>query len=208
MTAAPQGYVFQTGDLPTADTIILTHKLGREYQMGSETVHALRRVDLQIKRNEFTAIMGPSGSGKSTLMNLLGCLDTSTEGEYWLNQQKVSELNDDELARIRNKEIGFVLDVARAQREDTRRQVNADLTQYFASLAAAETRHDVAVASIAAAQEQLRIEQERYRLGATTIVEVLTIQGNREQAEVDRIQALFDYLVAKAQIESLIGREL
>lgn len=108
MTAAPQGYTFQTGDLPTADTIILTHKLGREYQMGSETVHALRRVDLQIKRNEFTAIMGPSGSGKSTLMNLLGCLDTPTEGEYWLNQQKVSELNDDELARIRNKEIGFV----------------------------------------------------------------------------------------------------
>ena len=100
------------------------------------------------------------------------------------------------------------LDVARAQREDTRRQVNADLTQYFASLSAAETRHDVAVTSIAAAQEQLRIEQERYRLGATTIVEVLTIQGNREQAEVDRIQALFDYLVAKAQIESLIGREL
>ena len=98
--------------------------------------------------------------------------------------------------------------MARAQREDTRRQVNADLTQYFASLSAAETRHDVAVTSIAAAQEQLRIEQERYRLGATTIVEVLTIQGNREQAEVDRIQALFDYLVAKAQIESLIGREL
>jgi outer membrane protein TolC len=100
------------------------------------------------------------------------------------------------------------LDVARAQEENNRRQVNADLTQYFAALAAAETRHAVAVASIAAAQEQLRIEQERYRLGATTIVEVLTIQGNREQAEVDRIQALFDYLVAKAQIESLIGREL
>ncbi|MBI4420865.1 MAG: ABC transporter ATP-binding protein, partial [Gemmatimonadetes bacterium] len=88
--------------------MILTHKLARDYVLGSEVVHALRGVNVQIRRNEFTAIMGPSGSGKSTLMNLLGCLDTPTSGEYWLNGQKVSELGDDELARIRNKEIGFV----------------------------------------------------------------------------------------------------
>lgn len=100
------------------------------------------------------------------------------------------------------------LDVSRSQAADTKRRVNAELTQYFASLAASEARHLIAVASIAAAGEQLRIEQERYRLGATTIVEVLTVQGNLEQAQVDRIQALFDFLVAKAQIESLIGREL
>jgi len=99
---------FRTGDMPQADIIILTHKLKREYVLGAEVVHALQGVSLQIKRNEFTAIMGPSGSGKSTLMNLLGCLDTPTGGEYWLNHQKVSELDDDELARIRNKEIGFV----------------------------------------------------------------------------------------------------
>jgi putative ABC transport system ATP-binding protein len=99
---------FKTGDMPTADVVILTYKLTRDYQLGSEVVHALRRVDLQIRRNEFVAIMGPSGSGKSTLMNLLGCLDTPTAGEYWLNSQKVSELEDDELARIRNKEIGFI----------------------------------------------------------------------------------------------------
>jgi putative ABC transport system ATP-binding protein len=99
---------FRTGDIPQPDIVILTYKLARDYQMGSETVHALRGVDLQIRRNEFVAIMGPSGSGKSTLMNLLGCLDTPTMGEYWLNGQKVSELNDDDLARIRNKEIGFV----------------------------------------------------------------------------------------------------
>jgi putative ABC transport system ATP-binding protein len=99
---------FHTGDMPQPDIIILTHRLTRDYQVGTETVHALRGVELQIRRNEFTAIMGPSGSGKSTLMNLLGCLDTPTDGEYWLNGQKVSDLNDNELARIRNKEIGFV----------------------------------------------------------------------------------------------------
>ncbi|MDH3292315.1 MAG: ABC transporter ATP-binding protein [Gemmatimonadota bacterium] len=99
---------FATGDIPQPDIIILTHKLKRDYEMGSEVVRALQGVDLQVQRNEFTAIMGPSGSGKSTLMNLIGCLDTPTSGEYWLNHQQVSELDDDELARIRNKEIGFV----------------------------------------------------------------------------------------------------
>lgn len=108
MTNAARHMEFHTGDIPQADIIILTHDLGRDYEMGSEVVRALRGVDIQIRRNEFTAIMGPSGSGKSTLMNLLGCLDTPTMGEYWLNHQKVSELDDDELARIRNKEIGFV----------------------------------------------------------------------------------------------------
>ena len=107
MTTA-QAMSFHTGDTPTPDIVILTHNLKREYQMGAEVVHALRGVDIQIKKNEFVAVMGPSGSGKSTLMNLIGCLDTPTGGEYWLNSQKVSDLSDDELARIRNKEIGFV----------------------------------------------------------------------------------------------------
>ena len=100
--------LFRTGDTPLPDVIILTHKLTREYDMGSELVRALRGVSVQIRRNEYVAVMGPSGSGKSTLMNLVGCLDTPTSGEYWLNGQKVSDLADDELARIRNKEIGFV----------------------------------------------------------------------------------------------------
>ena len=99
---------FRTGDTPLPDIVILTHKLARDYEMGAEVVRALRGVDIQIRKNEYVAIMGPSGSGKSTLMNLIGCLDTPTAGEYWLNGQKVSDLNDDELARIRNKEIGFV----------------------------------------------------------------------------------------------------
>ena len=108
MTSSTERIDFRTGDIPQPDVIIVTRKLTREYELGSETVRALRGVDVQIRRNEFTAIMGPSGSGKSTLMNLIGCLDTPTAGEYWLNGQQVSELNDDELAHIRNKEIGFV----------------------------------------------------------------------------------------------------
>jgi putative ABC transport system ATP-binding protein len=94
-------------DVPR-DAIIVTRNLQREYDMGGEIVRALRGVDITIRRNEFVAIMGPSGSGKSTLMNMIGCLDTPTHGEYWLNGHRVSELEDNELARIRNREIGFV----------------------------------------------------------------------------------------------------
>ncbi len=94
-------------DVPR-DAVIVVRNMKRDYEMGSETVHALSGVDVTIRRNEFVAIMGPSGSGKSTLMNLIGCLDSPSEGEYWLNGHRVSELGDDELARIRNKEIGFV----------------------------------------------------------------------------------------------------
>ena len=94
-------------DVPR-DAVIVTRNLQREYDMGGEVVRALRGLDIVIRKNEFVAIMGPSGSGKSTLMNMIGCLDTPNAGEYWLNGHRVSELGDDELARIRNKEIGFV----------------------------------------------------------------------------------------------------
>jgi putative ABC transport system ATP-binding protein len=95
--------------VPPESCMIAAEDLWKTYDMGSEQqVHALRGVNLRIQRNEYVAIMGPSGSGKSTLMNLIGCLDTPSKGQYWLNSQLVSELDDDELARIRNKEIGFV----------------------------------------------------------------------------------------------------
>jgi putative ABC transport system ATP-binding protein len=90
------------------DTIIQVRGLTRDYVMGSETIQALRGVDLDIPRNEYVAIMGPSGSGKSTMMNMIGCLDTPTAGEYWLNGLEVSHMSDDALARVRNREIGFV----------------------------------------------------------------------------------------------------
>jgi len=90
------------------EPVLRVKGLGRDYTMGSETVHALRAVDLTVARNEYLAIMGPSGSGKSTLMNILGCLESPTRGEYWLNGALVSGLTDNELAHIRNREIGFV----------------------------------------------------------------------------------------------------
>lgn len=88
--------------------IIRTQNLTRSYQMGEEEVHALSGISLEIEKGDYVAIMGPSGSGKSTLMNLLGCLDSPTSGEYWLNGQAVGSLSDDELAHVRNKEVGFV----------------------------------------------------------------------------------------------------
>ena len=88
--------------------LIETHDLWKTYAMGAEEVHALRGVSVQIEQGEYVAIMGPSGSGKSTLMNVIGCLDTPTKGTYFLNGKRVSDMNDNELARIRNEEIGFV----------------------------------------------------------------------------------------------------
>lgn len=98
----------QTLNAPPPDVLIRTRDLWKTYEMGDNAVHALSGVSFEIKRGEYAAIMGPSGSGKSTLMNLIGCLDTPTRGDYWLNGRLVSELTDDELAYIRNKDIGFV----------------------------------------------------------------------------------------------------
>ncbi len=107
-TAERRAVVTSPGATPSREWVIVTRGLKREYDMGGEVVRALRGVDVAIRRNEYVAIMGPSGSGKSTLMNLIGCLDTPTAGEYWLNGVLVSKMEDDELARVRNKEIGFV----------------------------------------------------------------------------------------------------
>jgi putative ABC transport system ATP-binding protein len=102
---APQSY---RKDLVDTGIVIQTEDLWKTYEMGAEQLHALRGVSIEIHKGEYVAIMGPSGSGKSTLMNLIGCLDTPTKGSYWLAGRLVSQLDDDELAYIRNKEIGFV----------------------------------------------------------------------------------------------------
>jgi len=103
-----QDRVGANADGPHPGDVIVTNNLWKTYEMGDQTVNALRGVDIRIRHNEYVAIMGPSGSGKSTLMNLIGCLDSPSHGQYWLNGHDVSSLNDDQLARIRNKEIGFV----------------------------------------------------------------------------------------------------
>ena len=106
--APEQNRTGANADGPHPGDVIVTDNLWKTYEMGDQQVHALRGVDIRIRHNEYVAIMGPSGSGKSTLMNLIGCLDSPSQGRYWLNGHDVSQLNDDELARIRNKEIGFV----------------------------------------------------------------------------------------------------
>jgi putative ABC transport system ATP-binding protein len=96
------------GGRAVSDVVIRVEGLRKTYRMGSEEVHALRGVNLEIRRNEYVAVMGPSGSGKSTFMNLIGCLDIPSSGQYWLNGQPVAGLSEEALARIRNREIGFV----------------------------------------------------------------------------------------------------
>jgi putative ABC transport system ATP-binding protein len=125
-------------DIPR-DAVIVTRNIERHYVMGSETVMALRGVDVTIRRGEFVAIMGPSGSGKSTLMNLIGCLDTPTHGEYWLNGHRVSELGDDALALIRNKEIGFVFQTFNLLPRATALQ-NVELPLVYAGIPAKERK--------------------------------------------------------------------
>ena len=125
-------------DVPR-DAIIVTRNIERHYVMGAEVVMALRGVDLTIRKGEFVAIMGPSGSGKSTMMNLIGCLDTPTHGEYWLNGFRVSELKDDDLALIRNKEIGFVFQTFNLLPRATALQ-NVELPLVYAGIPAKERK--------------------------------------------------------------------
>ena len=107
-TASSPGFAAPERQGFPGQNVIRTEALWKSYQMGSEAVHALQGVNLEIAHSEYVAIMGPSGSGKSTLMNIIGCLDTPSSGRYWLNGQDVSQLDDDDLAHVRNREIGFV----------------------------------------------------------------------------------------------------
>src|SRR5256885_8321582 len=113
-TATPKtsAGVYPKAEMPLSDgqgqVLIAMENIWKTYDMGAEKVHALHGVSFKVHRGEYVAITGPSGSGKSTLMNLIGCLDTASQGDYWLNGKNVSEMDDDELARIRNQEVGFV----------------------------------------------------------------------------------------------------
>ena len=121
------------------DVVINTEGLCKNYVLGAETVRAVRGVNLVIRRGEFVAMMGPSGSGKSTFMNLIGCLDTPTDGEYWLNGRRVSELSDDQLARVRNRDIGFVFQTFNLLPRATSLH-NVELPLIYAGVAAKERK--------------------------------------------------------------------
>src|SRR6476619_4742717 len=114
-----------------SNSLISMREIWKTYQMGSEQVHALHGVSFDIPKGEYIAIIGPSGSGKSTLMNLIGCLDTPTSGEYWLNGVQVSDMDDNDLAEIRNKEIGFIFQTFNLlPRSDALRNVELPLVYY------------------------------------------------------------------------------
>ncbi|MBA3440087.1 MAG: ABC transporter ATP-binding protein [Pyrinomonadaceae bacterium] len=152
LAAPPQTAALDHGDLLAHDAVpaslISMRDIWKTYQMGAEEVHALRGVEFDVHKGEYLAIIGPSGSGKSTLMNLIGCLDTPTRGRYWINGKLVSEMNDDELARIRNQEVGFVFQtfnlLARASALH-----NVELPLIYAGVGSAE-RHEKARQSLTA----------------------------------------------------------
>jgi putative ABC transport system ATP-binding protein len=130
--------------------LISMTNIWKTYQMGVEELHALRDVSFEVNKGEYVAIIGPSGSGKSTLMNLIGCLDSPTKGEYWINGNRVSEMSDDELARIRNKEIGFVFQTFNLLARATALH-NVELPLIYAGMRAGE-RNEKARASLAAVE--------------------------------------------------------
>lgn len=130
-----------------ASSLISMRGIWKTYQMGSEEVHALHGVSFDIPKGEYIAIIGPSGSGKSTLMNLIGCLDTPSQGEYWLNAKNVSEMDDDELARIRNQEVGFVFQTFNLLARATALH-NVELPLIYGGIGSAQ-RHEMAKQALA-----------------------------------------------------------
>lgn len=147
-----EGVAVQTGNgqPATQRTLISMHNIWKTYQMGVEELHALRDLSFQVEKGEYLAIIGPSGSGKSTLMNLIGCLDSPTKGQYWINGQLVSDMTDDELARIRNKEIGFVFQTFNLLARATALH-NVELPLIYAGIRASE-RHEKAQAALASVE--------------------------------------------------------
>jgi putative ABC transport system ATP-binding protein len=202
--------------------VIRIEDLWRTYDMGGEQqVQALRGVSLRIRHNEYVAIMGPSGSGKSTLMNLIGCLDTPTQGRYWLNGQPVSELDDDQLARIRNKEIGFVFQTFNLLARATALH-NVELPLIYSGTPA-ETRLERARQALAdvglesrmnhkpnelSGGQRQRVAIARALVNRPSIILADEPTGNLDSKTGQEIMALFEHLHASGNTIVLVTHEL
>jgi putative ABC transport system ATP-binding protein len=201
-------------------SLIRLQKISRRYQMGTETVHALREVSLEIQRGEYVAIMGPSGSGKSTLMNLIGCLDTPTGGEYELNGSRVSEMNDNQLAEIRNREIGFVFQTFNLlPRSDALR--NVELPLVYAGIPSKERRKQAleALASVGLADrvhhkpnelsggQRQRVAVARALVNKPSILLADEPTGNLDSKTGTEIMALFQSLADQGNTIIVVTHE-
>ena len=205
--------------VPAGDVIVV-EDLWKTYSMGQQEVHALQGVTLRIRHNEYVAIMGPSGSGKSTLMNLIGCLDTPTKGKYWLSGHLVSDLNDDELARIRNKEIGFVFQTFNLLARATALH-NVELPLIYNGTSAAERieRAEESLRSVNLEErmhhkpnelsggQRQRVAIARALVNRPSIILADEPTGNLDSKTGDEIMALFDNLHAHGNTIVLVTHE-
>ncbi len=221
MAAVAEKELIQRGEQLKRDGIVIrTYDLWKTYVMGDQEINAVSGVDIEIRRGEYVAIMGPSGSGKSTLMNLIGCLDTPTKGQYYINGNLVSEMSDDELARIRNKEIGFVFQTFNLLPRATSLH-NVELPLIYSGVAS-DKRIEMAKAAMRAVDLEARMYHkpnelsggQRQRVAvARALVNNPSIlladepTGNLDTATGNEIMALFERLYQQGNTIVLVTHE-